>query len=85
MSTALDLLSECSAAGVELHLDNGRLRYRARAGAYTEALRQKVAAHKAALIALLCLFPHPPHLLPHLPLEEPPCQAPPSSTPDAAL
>jgi hypothetical protein len=53
MSTALDLLSECSAAGVELHLDNGRLRYRARAGAYTEALRQKVAAHKAALIALL--------------------------------
>jgi hypothetical protein len=53
MSAALDLLSECSAAGVELYLDTGRLRYRARVGAYTEVLRQKVAAHKAALIALL--------------------------------
>jgi tubulysin polyketide synthase-like protein len=29
MSAALDLLSECTAAGVELYLDNGRLRYRA--------------------------------------------------------
>jgi hypothetical protein len=53
MSAALRLLSECTAAGVELYLDNGRLRYRARAGVYTEALRQKVAAHKTALIALL--------------------------------
>lgn len=53
MSAVTDLLSECKAAGVELYLDTGRLRYRARAGVYTEALRQKVAAHKAALIALL--------------------------------
>jgi hypothetical protein len=53
MSTALDLLSECGAAGVELYLDTGRLRYRARAGVYTEALRQKVAAYKTELIAEL--------------------------------
>jgi TubC N-terminal docking domain len=53
MSAALGLLSECTAAGVELYLDTGRLRYRAQPGAYTEALRRKVAAHKAALIALL--------------------------------
>jgi TubC N-terminal docking domain len=53
MSAALRLLSECSAAGVELYLDNGRLRYRARVGIYTEALRQKVAAHKSELIALI--------------------------------
>src|SRR5918992_3710848 len=53
MSAVTDLLSECSAAGVELYLDNGRLRYRARVGVYTEALRRKVAAHKSELIALI--------------------------------
>src|SRR2546430_2169700 len=53
MTAAIDLLSECNEAGVELYLDNGRLRYRAQAGVYTEALRQKVAAHKSELIALI--------------------------------
>ena len=53
MSAVTDLLSECSAAGVELYLDNDRLRYRARAGVYTEALRRKVAACREELIAEL--------------------------------
>ena len=53
MSAALDLLSECSAAGVKLFLDNGRLRYRAQPGAYTEDLRQRVAVHRDAVIAAL--------------------------------
>jgi tubulysin polyketide synthase-like protein len=53
MSAVIDLLSECSAAGVKLFLDNGRLRYRARAGVYTEEIKQKVAAYKTELIAEL--------------------------------
>jgi lactam utilization protein B len=53
MSAALDLLSECKAAGVELYLDNGRLRYRAQPGAYTEAFRQRVAMHRDAVVAAL--------------------------------
>jgi hypothetical protein len=53
MSAVTDLLSECSAAGVKLFLDNGRLRYRAQPGAYTEDLRQRVAVHRDAVIAAL--------------------------------
>jgi tubulysin polyketide synthase-like protein len=53
VSTALDLLSECSAAGVELFMDNGRLRYRAQPGAYTDDLKRQVAACREELIAEL--------------------------------
>jgi tubulysin polyketide synthase-like protein len=58
MSAAITkLLSECSAAGVELFLAHGRLRYRAQPGAYTEDLRQRVAVHRDAVIAALTSRP----------------------------
>src|SRR5918996_6301819 len=53
MTAAVDILSESKAAGVELYLDNGRLRYRAQPGAYTEGLRQKVATCRDEIIAEL--------------------------------
>jgi hypothetical protein len=57
MSAVTDLLEECGAAGVELYLDNSRLRYRSQPGAYTEDLRQRVAVHRDALIAALASRP----------------------------
>jgi hypothetical protein len=57
MSAVTDLLSECSAAGVKLFLDKGRLRYRAQPGAYTEDLRQRVAVHRDAVVAALASRP----------------------------
>jgi hypothetical protein len=57
LSTVIDLLKECTAAGVELYLDTGRLRYRAQPGAYTEELRQGVAVHRDAVVAELASRP----------------------------
>jgi hypothetical protein len=53
MSAAVALLQGCEVAGIELFLDNGRLRYRAQPGAYTEDLKQRVGAHKAEIVAEL--------------------------------
>jgi hypothetical protein len=51
------VLDELTAAGVELYLDGDRLRFRAPPGVMTEARRAQVAAHRAALIAVLMAAP----------------------------
>jgi hypothetical protein len=51
--TPAALLDKLRSAGIALFVAEGRLRYRAAAGVYTAELRQQVAAHKPALIALL--------------------------------
>jgi len=51
--TVSTLLAELDQAGIVLHVEAGRLAYRAPAGALTPELREQVAAHKAALLELL--------------------------------
>ena len=60
---ALDtLLAELAACGIRLHVHDGRLRCEAPRGALTDALRQRLAEHKPALIARLG---EPPRLAAH--------------------
>lgn len=53
MTTGAALLQDLTARGVVLTAEAGRLRFRGPAGAVTPDLRRQLAAHKAALVALL--------------------------------
>jgi hypothetical protein len=48
-----ELLNECASHGITLEADGGTLRYHTNEGALTPALREKVKAHKAELLAYL--------------------------------
>ena len=50
-------IAHLSAAGVELYIDHGKLRFRAPAGAFTDELRSLAAANRADLIAHLSAVP----------------------------
>lgn len=51
--TATDVIGTLAHAGVTLFLEGGELRFRAKRGAYTDNLRQLVAAHRDAVMAVL--------------------------------
>lgn len=55
---AEQLVAELAAAGVSLYVDGERLRYRARSGAYSDEMRQRVGEQRAALLALLAPPPN---------------------------
>lgn len=52
-AAAARLVDEFARLGVRLHLTDGRLAYRAPVGALTDALRQRLRAHREALVAYL--------------------------------
>jgi len=45
------LLSELAASNIELHVENGKLHYKAPEGALTTELRQRISTHKEELLA----------------------------------
>jgi amino acid adenylation domain-containing protein len=47
------LLDELAAQRIELHVEDGRLRFRAPPGALTPALKERIAAHREELLAIL--------------------------------
>jgi hypothetical protein len=49
---AIDLIRECHGAGIRLQVRGDRLHVEAPAGSLTPELRQAIADHKAALLAL---------------------------------
>ena len=47
------LLDELAAQRIELHVEDGRLRFRAPPGALTPAHKERIAAHREELLAIL--------------------------------
>ena len=58
--SAAEVIATCVARGIELATRDGRLHYRAPAGAMSPALREVIAEHKGELRHLLALTPADP-------------------------
>ena len=51
--SALDLIARLRTAGIQLAINEGRIRLKAEKGSLTEELKQEISAHKQEIIALL--------------------------------